>query len=202
VTTGHILETSLGYFINPLVNVLLGVVFLREPLTRLQIGAVSLASAGVLWLVAAAGHLPWISLALALTFGGYGLLRKRAGIEAVSGLFVETLVLSPLAALLLLWLWRSGGGHFGTGPRLDALLAASGFLTALPLIWFAIGVQRLRLATIGLLQYVAPTLQFTCAVVLYGEVFTRHHAVAFACIWTSLALYSADALRAVRRVEA
>jgi chloramphenicol-sensitive protein RarD len=202
VTSGHILESSLGYFMNPLVNVLLGVVFLREPLSRLQAGAVALATGGVLWLVVAAGHLPWISLLLALTFGAYGLVRKRSGVDPVAGLFVETLVLAPLAGLVLAWLARAGAGHFGRGTGHDLLLASSGIITALPLIWFAMGVQRLRLSTAGLLQYVSPTLQFTCAVALYGERFTRDHAVAFACIWTSLALYSGDAFRALRRAEA
>jgi chloramphenicol-sensitive protein RarD len=200
-TTGHVLDSSLGYFVNPLVSVLLGVAFLREPLSRPQLGAVSLAATGVLWLVISAGQLPWISLALALSFGLYGLLRKRAAVDSVAGLFIETLLLAPLAALWLGRLEGSGAGHFSPGGRLAWLLAASGALTALPLIWFAQGVQRLRLSTVGLLQYVAPSLQFGCAVLLYGESFTRAHAVAFSCIWASLAVYSADALQAARRLE-
>jgi chloramphenicol-sensitive protein RarD len=200
VWAGRVLEASLGYFTNPLVNVLLGVVFLREPLSRPQLAAVLVAGAGVLWLVASAGHLPWLSLALALTFGLYGLVRKRAAIDAIGGLFVETLVLAPLA---LAWLWSLGpANHFSPGTGLGWLLASAGAITALPLIWFGVGVQRLRLSTVGLLQYVTPTLQFACAVVLFGEPFTRAHAVAFGCIWTSLAIYSADALRAARRLEA
>ncbi len=202
VGNGHVLESSLGYFINPLVNVLLGVLVLGESLTRRQVGAVLLAAAGVLALVVASGRVPWISLSLAITFGLYGLLRKRAAIDAVGGLFVETLLLAPLAALWLLRLGLAGAGHFAPGTRLSWLLAASGAITALPLIWFASGVQRLRLSTAGLLQYAAPTLQFACAVALYGEPFTRAHALAFGCIWTSLAIYSAEALQAARRIEA
>jgi chloramphenicol-sensitive protein RarD len=202
VTHDHVLDSSLGYFVNPLVSVLLGVVFLREPLSRPQLAAVLVAAAGVLSLVLAAGHVPWISLALALSFGLYGLLRKKAAIDSVAALFVETSLLAPLAAL---WLWRlsrGGSGHFAPGTGLAWLLAASGALTALPLIWFAVGVQRLRLSTVGLLQYVSPSLQFACAVLLYGERFTSAHALAFGCIWTSLAIYSADALQAARRIEA
>jgi chloramphenicol-sensitive protein RarD len=202
VGNGHVLESSLGYFINPLVSVLLGVAFLGEPLSRRQLGAVLLAAAGVLALVVAAGRIPWISLALAITFGLYGLFRKRAAVDAVAGLFVETLVLAPLAALWIARLARAGTGHFLPGTGLSWLLAASGAITALPLIWFASGVQRLRLSTVGLLQYVAPTLQFACAVLLFGERFTGAHALAFACIWVSLAVYSSEALQAARRLEA
>lgn len=201
VGSGHVLESSLGYFINPLVNVLLGVLFLGEPLSRRQLGAVLLAAAGVLALVVAAGRVPWISLALALTFGLYGLFRKRASVDAVAGLLVETLVLAPLAAIWIARLARAGAGHFVPGTGLSWLLASTGAITALPLIWFAAGVQRLRLSTVGLLQYVAPTLQFGCAVLLYGERFTGAHALAFGCIWISLAIYSAEALQAARRIE-
>lgn len=199
VGAGRTLDSSLGYFMNPLVNVALGVLFLRESLTRVQLAAIAIAAAGVLSLVATAGHVPWVSLALAVTFGLYGLLRKRGAIDPVGGLFLETLALAPAAALYLALLHRGGQGHFGAAP---GLLAVSGALTALPLIWFAVAVQRLRLSTVGLLQYLAPSLQFTVAVALFGERFTRAHAVAFGCIWVSLALYSAEALREARRAEA
>lgn len=196
VNSGRVLEASLGYFVNPIVTVLLGVVFLREPLTPRQVAAVGLAAAGVLVLVVNAGRVPWVALALAFTFGLYGLLRKRVPIEAVAGLLGEVGVLAPLA---LLYLATLPAGHFGAAPRHTALLAASGVVTALPLIWFAQGVRRLRLSTIGLLQYLNPSLQFAIAVFLFGEHFTAAHGVAFGCIWASLAIYTAEALSAARR---
>jgi len=198
VNSGRVLEASLGYFVNPLVTVLLGVVFLREPLTPRQLAAVALAAAGVLALVVHAGRVPWVALALAFTFGLYGLLRKRVPIEALAGLLGEVGVLAPLA---LLYLATLRTGHFGAAPRHTALLAASGIVTAMPLIWFAEGVRRLRLSTVGLLQYLNPSLQFSIAVFLFGERFTAAHAVAFGCIWASLALYTAEALSAARGRE-
>jgi chloramphenicol-sensitive protein RarD len=153
-------------------------------------------------LVLSAGRFPWVALVLALSFGTYGLLRKKERIDAVGGLFLETGLVAPLAALWLARLAGTGQGHFGGEARLTALLAASGVVTALPLIWFGLGVQRLRLSTIGLLQYLAPSLQFAIAVFLFREPFTAAHGAAFACIWGSLALYSWDTLRALRRAEA
>lgn len=201
VNAGHVLDSSLGYFINPLVNVLLGVLFLRERLTRPQLVAVGLAAAGVLALVVRAGHVPWVALSLAVTFGGYGLLRKVGRADAMAGLFVETLLLAPLAGGFLAWLSGSGEGHFAAGGRQALLLALAGAVTAIPLIWFAMGVQRLRLSTVGLLQYISPSMQFLVAVFAFGEAFTPAHGVAFGCIWVSLAVYSADALSAARRAE-
>jgi chloramphenicol-sensitive protein RarD len=197
VHAGRVLEASLGYFINPLVNVLLGVLFLGETLSRRQQLAVGLAGVGVAALVVSAGALPWVALVLAVSFGFYGLLRKRERIDAVGGLFSETALLAPLAAGFLALLASRGTGHLGAEPRTTALLVAAGAVTALPLIWFAVGVQRLRLSTIGLLQYVAPTMQFSIAVFVFGEPFTAAHGVAFACIWTSLALYTWDVLAGV-----
>ena len=194
VNVGHVLEASLGYFINPLVNVLLGVVFLRESLSRRQLGAVSLAALGVLALVARVGHVPWISLSLAATFGLYGLVRKRAHIPPVTGLLIETLVLAPVALGYLALLGIEGSGAFGHGTLTTALLASAGVVTAVPLIGFAVGVRALRYSTVGLIQYVTPTGQFLLAVLLYREPFTSAHALAFGCIWASLALYSYDAL--------
>jgi chloramphenicol-sensitive protein RarD len=194
VNSGRILEASLGYYVNPLVNVLLGVLFLGERLDGRQKAAVGLAAVGVLVLVVEAGRLPWIALALALSFGLYGLLRKRARIPAVGGLFGETALLAP-AALAYLWLrGASGDGALGASPGTSALLVAAGPITALPLVWFTVGVQRLRLSTMGLIQYLAPTGQFLLAVALYREPFGRAHAVAFACIWGSLGIYSWDAI--------
>jgi len=194
VNAGHVLEASLGYFVNPLVMVVLGVAFQRDRLTRLQSAAVAVAAAGVLALVVWGHRVPWIALGLALTFGLYGLVRKRVRVGAATGLFCEVAVLSPLAALYLAWLSRAGANAFGSSTRVTVLLAASGVVTAVPLMWFALGVQRLRLSTVGLLQYLNPTTQFLIAVFAFGEPFQRAHAVAFACIWASLAMYSADAL--------
>jgi chloramphenicol-sensitive protein RarD len=201
VNTGHLLEASMGYFMNPLVTILLGVVFLKEGLDRLQAFAVALAAVGVAWMVVAHGRLPWISLALAISFALYTLLRKQACIDAVAGLLVETSLLAPLAAGWLAWLWWRGEAHFGTSPGMSVLLLSAGAVTALPLVWFALGVHRLRLSTVGLLQYVAPTLQFTLAVVAYREPFGSTQAVTFAFIWTGLAIYTADAIGKARRRE-
>ncbi|GEJ59076.1 EamA family transporter RarD [Anaeromyxobacter diazotrophicus] len=199
VNTGHVLEASLGYFVNPLVNVLLGVIFLREHLTRRQGAAVALAAVGVLALALRLGAFPWLSLALAATFGLYGLVRKKARIDAVVGLLVETALLAPLALAYLLALAGRGAGAFGTGgAAVTCLLAAAGVVTAVPLIWFAIGMKALRLSTMGLIQYITPTSQFLLAVALYREPFTAAHALAFGCIWVSLALYTYEALRGKR----
>lgn len=196
---GRLLEASLGYFINPLVNVLLGVLFLHESLTRLQKIAVALASLGVLNLVVSVGTFPWISVALALSFGTYGLLRKRVPADSTVGLFVETALLTPLALAYLVYLGVTGTLAFAHGPvGRDVLLASAGFVTAFPLLWFVAGARRLKLATLGLVQYVAPTAQFLLAVAFYGEPFTAAHAVTFALIWISLGLYSASVLSTQR----
>jgi chloramphenicol-sensitive protein RarD len=198
VNTNHVLEASVGYFVNPLVNVLLGMVFLRERLSRAQGIAVALAAAGVLVLAVRLGAFPWVSLALAASFGFYGLVRKKARIDAVVGLLVETSLLAPLALLYLVALGARGQGAFvSAGASTTALLAAAGVVTAVPLIWFAVGMRALRLSTMGLIQYITPTGQFLLAVALYREPFTPAHAIAFACIWSSLALYTYDVLRAI-----
>jgi chloramphenicol-sensitive protein RarD len=194
VHQGHVVEASLGYFVNPLVSVLLGVVFLHEPLSRRQAAAVALAAAGVLVLLVQAGRPPWVALTLAGTFGLYGLLRKRARVDPLAGLLAEVCMLLPLAGAWLGWLWLGGTAHFGAGARVTLLLGASGVVTAVPLLLFAVGVGRLRLSTVGLLQYLNPTAQLLIAVFAFGEPFGAGHLVAFGCIWASLALYTADAL--------
>jgi chloramphenicol-sensitive protein RarD len=194
VQSGRVLEASLGYFITPLVSVLLGVLFLHEPLSRRQVVAVALSVAGVLWLVAWVGRVPWVSLTLAASFGLKGLLRKQLAVDAVSGLLAEVAVLAPLAVAWLAWLSWRGEGHFSASPSVTALLALTGVVTAVPLLLFAVGVRRLTLATVGLLAYLNPTTQFSLAVWRFGETFTTAHAVAFGCIWASLALYSSEAL--------
>jgi chloramphenicol-sensitive protein RarD len=198
VQVGRVLEASLGYFVNPLVNVLLGVAFLGERLSRAQRGAVVLAGLGVAVLILRAGTFPWLSLVLPLSFGLYGLLRKRAGLDVVGGLFAETALLAPAALVYLGARAASGAGAFGSVPEISWLLAAGGAITALPLVWFTLGVHRLRLSTMGLVQYVAPSSQFLLAVLLYREPFGAAHAAAFACIWGSLAIYSWDALSRAR----
>ena len=198
VNAGRILEASLGYFVNPLVNVVLGVLFLHERLTRLQRAAVALALVGVLVLVVRAGIFPWVSIVLALSFGLYGFARKKARIDAVVGLLVETALLAPAALAWLSWLGARGEGAFGASGGTTALLALAGLVTALPLIGFAVGMRTLRLSTMGLIQYITPTMQFLLAVALYRERFTSAHAVAFGFIWASLALYSFEAVRGQR----
>jgi chloramphenicol-sensitive protein RarD len=202
VQAGRVLEASLGYFITPLVNVLLGVLVLRERLRPRQLAAIGLAGLGVLALVVRQGTLPWLPLTLALSFGTYGLVRKKAGLDAMGGLLAETALLFPLALLVVLGRGAAGQGAFGRSARETVLLAAAGPITALPLVWFAEGVQRLPLSTVGLLQYLTPTSQLLLAVVLYREPFTVAHAMAFGCIWAALALYSWDAFAATGRPAA
>jgi len=202
VGAGHVLEASLGYFVNPLVSVLLGVVFLREPLSGRQKLAVGLASVGVVALMLWLRRPPWVALTLAGTFGLYGLLRKRAQVDADTGLLAEVVVLAPFAGAWLAWLGAGGRLAFGTTPRTTALLAAAGVVTAVPLMLFGVGVRRLRLSTVGLLQYVNPTAQFLLAVFLFGETFSVAHAVAFGFIWASLGLYTWDALGRSRSAPA
>lgn len=196
VNAGHVLEASLGYFINPLVNVVLGMAFLGETLTRPQRVAVGLAAAGVAVQVVATGGLPWMSLTLAGSFGIYGLLRKRLVVDAVPALFVETALMLPFALGWLAWTAADGTGAFAVGSlRSDLLLVAAGVVTALPLVWFARAARRLRLATLGLIQYLAPTGQFLLAVLAFGEPFGPAHAATFGLIWAGLAVYTVDAAR-------
>jgi chloramphenicol-sensitive protein RarD len=202
VNAEHVLDASLGYFVNPLVSVLLGVLFLREPLSRRQLVAVALAAAGVLALVVRVGHVPWIALSLALSFGLYGLVRKGTRVDAAAGLLGEVGVLLPLALAYLGLVAARGESHLGAGATRTALLVAIGAVTAVPLMWFAVAVRRLRLATIGILQYVNPTMQFGIAVLVFGEPFTPAHRVAFGCIWAALAIYTSDVVASGRRGRA
>lgn len=196
IVSNRVLEGSLGYFINPLVNVLLGVVVLKERLERPVLMAVLVAALGVTWLTVQVGHPPWISLTLAVTFGLYGLLRKLVAVGAVTGLLVETLLLLPLAVLYLAWASQEGRLTFGTrGAGLDVLLLLAGPVTALPLLLFTGAARRLPLSTLGFLQYVSPTLQFLLAVFLYHEPFTPARGVAFACIWAALLIFALHTLR-------
>jgi len=201
VNAGHVVESSLGYFINPLLNVLLGVVLLHERLSRAQWISVALAAAGVAWLTFQFGEPPWIAICLALSFALYGLLRKLLAIDAVAGLGVESLYLFVPALIGLLWFESQGQGGFFTawGAGVDALLIFGGALTALPLIGFAYAVRRVNLSTVGLIQYIAPTLQFLTGVFVFHEAFDRNRLIGFAFIWAALAIYAGEGLWRARR---
>lgn len=201
VNAGHVVESSLGYFINPLVSVLFGVVFLHERLNRVQWLSVALAATGVAWLTWQYGQPPWIAIGLALSFALYGLIRKLVAVDAVSGLGVESVYLFLPALLVLLWSETQGTGHFASGWSLgvDALLVFCGVLTALPLIGFAFAVRRVPLSVVGLMQYIAPTIQFLLGVLVFGEVFDRDRATGFVFIWVALAIFAIDGLLRARR---
>jgi chloramphenicol-sensitive protein RarD len=198
VMSGHVLEGSLGYYLNPLVNVLLGVVLLKERLSRFQKIAVGLAAAGVAVLAAGAGEALWISLILAASFALYGYLRKVAPVDSLEGLSIETTILLPLALGYLIWLDRAGGGHFMESRATDILLILGGALTAIPLLLFTAAARRLPYSTLGFLQYVAPSLQFLLAVLVFREPLTTAHIVCFAAIWAALAIFVFEGIRTGR----
>ena len=195
VNSGHVVETSLGYFINPLVSVLLGVVILGERLRLAQWLATGVAAAGVVYMSWGFGVPPWIALTLAASFGTYGLIRKIAVVEAVQGLAVESSVLLLPALLFLGWSESHGVGRFGhIDLAHNALLVFGGLITALPLVLFAYGARRVPLSLIGFVQYMTPTLQLLIGVLVFHEVFTRTHLIGFGCIWAALLIYAADGL--------
>jgi chloramphenicol-sensitive protein RarD len=200
VNTGHIVDASLGYFINPLFSVLLGVLFLRERLRRWQWIAIGLAAGGVIFLTLGYGAFPWIALTLAVTFGFYGLLRKTAPLGALEGLSLETAVLFLPALAYLVYLESVGAASFGhTGATIGILLALTGVATALPLLWFAYGTRRATLTTVGILQYIAPTLQFLLGVLVYGESFAKTRMIGFCVIWIALLIYSLEGVMEGRK---
>ncbi|RIL03082.1 MAG: EamA family transporter RarD [Proteobacteria bacterium] len=205
VHRGEIVATSLGYYLNPLMNVALGMFVLRERLRALQLLAVAIAAVGVAYLSASLGGLPWISLYLAGSFALYGLIRKTVAVASIAGLAVETAMIAPFAAIAIGWREAAGEGAFSRtaelAPAVPWLLLGAGVVTALPLVWFASAARRVRLATLGLFQYIAPSLALAIAVLVYGEPFTHAHAVAFGCIWTALALYSLESMRALRAID-
>lgn len=198
VTSGHILAGSLGYYLNPLMNIVLGRFILMERLTGLQWAAVAIAAAGVSVLAAGAGTTLWISLTLCVTFAAYGLLRKIAAVDALAGLSIETALLFPLALAWLLWGFAAGQPTFGTTEREFWLLTAAGAVSTTPLLLFTAAARRLRYSTLGMLQFLAPSLQFVLAVALYGEEFTSAHAIAFGAIWVALAFYVLSLVRDLR----
>jgi chloramphenicol-sensitive protein RarD len=195
VAHNHIVDTSLGYYINPLVNVLLGVIVLRERLNRAQWTAIGLAALAVLYLALLAGRPPWIAGTLALSFSLYGFVRKIISVDALPGLTTETLLLMPLAVGYLGWCeWLGSGALTTAGAGVTALLIGSGLVTAIPLFLFAYGARALPYSTVGVLQYIAPSLQLACGVVLFHESFGPARAAGFALIWAALLIYAADGL--------
>jgi chloramphenicol-sensitive protein RarD len=200
VTSGHVVETSLGYFINPLVTVMLGVLVLREELRRAQYAALAVAALAVLFLAIENGRLPWIALTLAFSFGTYGLLKKTAAVGALEGLTVETAVLSPLAAVYLVFLAGSGRGTFTThGGGHAVLLALTGLITAVPLLFFGAAASRVPLTTLGVLQYLAPTAQFLLGVLFFHEALGAARLLGFCLVWAALCVFTGDLLRERRR---
>ena len=201
INNGHVIDASLGYFINPLVNVMLGFVLLKERLRRAQWVAIALAACGVFWLTWQAGQLPWIALLLAFSFGCYGLMRKVAALGALEGLSFETMLLFPLAMGYVVWLTLHGQNTFITTSSDSTrwLLAAAGPITAIPLLLFASGARRIPLSVLGLLQYIAPTIQLLLGVWLFHEGFTAARLIGFCVIWSALALYVAEGLWTAKR---
>ncbi len=201
IAANRVVETSLGYFINPLVNVLLGVVLLSERLNAAQWTAVAIAGAGVAWLTWTAGHPPWISLTLAFSFGLYGLVRKVINVDALAGFCSETLLLAPIGVAYIVWSELASSGVVASGGiRLNLLLMVGGPLTAIPLVLFAFGARRIPYSTIGLLQYIGPTMQLILAVFAFGEPFRGPRVAGFVLIWSALAIYAADGVWRARRI--
>ncbi|HNX43755.1 MAG TPA: EamA family transporter RarD [Bacteroidales bacterium] len=199
VNHDRIVDTSLGYYMNPMVNVLLGVIFLKERLSRIQKLAVLFAVGGIVWLTLYVGRLPWISVYLALSFGAYGLLRKKANLESLPAVFIETMLLTPLAIGYLLFAEYQGTGAFLHGSWLiSVLLIIGGPVTALPLYWFGKAATKIPLSTIGFIQYLSPTIALLIGIFVYREPFRIPYVVAFAMVWTGLALYTISILRDYR----
>jgi chloramphenicol-sensitive protein RarD len=201
VNNGKALEASMGYFIMPIVMVLLGRIFLEEHLNRRQLLSLVLVCLGVLNILFTLNQLPWIALLLSVSFGFYSLVRKTVAVNSLAGLTMECLLLSPVAVIYLLYLGTQDQLVFGSrGLGLDLLLAASALMTALPLIFFTSAARRLRLGTVGLIQYINPTCQFMLAVFLFDEPFTRHHLHTFVLIWLGLAMFSLDSRQQMKRM--
>jgi chloramphenicol-sensitive protein RarD len=194
VNSDRVVAASLGYYINPLVSVLLGFVFLNERLQRVQQVAVVLAVVGVGYFIWRLGTVPWIALALAISFAFYGLLRKVVAVAPLVGLTVETLLITPLALLVVSWLGATQQSQFASTGAMTALFIGAGVATSMPLLWFNKAAKRLPLATLGFFQYLAPSLSLLLGIFVYGEPFTAAHGVTFGCIWAALLLYSASAL--------
>ncbi len=202
VATNHLVEASLGYYIIPLVSVALGVILLGEKLNALRIAAIALATVAVLVQTIALGYFPWLALTLAVTFGSYGYLRKTVNMGAIDGLFVESMILMPAGlGLIIYWGMKGTGAFLTVSPLTDFLLMLAGPLTALPLAMFAGGARRVRLSTLGFLQYIGPSLTLVLAVGFFGEHFTWVHAVTFGCVWLALALVALEHHPRLKRAE-
>ncbi|MBX5462470.1 MAG: EamA family transporter RarD [Steroidobacteraceae bacterium] len=200
INENRVVDVSLGYYINPLLNVVLGILVLSERLNRTQWIAVALAALGVAYLTVETGQLPWIALTLATSFGLYGLIRKTASVEALPGLAIEMILLVPFAVGFLIWCEMKGTAALGhSGLVVDVLLVASGIVTAVPLFLFSYGARLIPYSTVGVLQYLAPSMQLACAVLVFGEPFQRGRAVGFALIWAALIVYACDGLLRARR---
>ena len=201
VNTNQVIETSLGYFISPLLVILLGAVFLRERLNIWQVVAVGFAALGVLNFIWNFGSLPWIALSLAFTFSFYGLFRKMTPVKPLVGLLMETALLTPLAVVLIAFWEIDGTGHFGTTWMTDFLLFGGGVVTSLPLLWFINSGKRLHYSTIGFFQYLTPSIQLAIGVYLYNETFTTTHVVTFGLIWTGLIIYSINTIQTYQHIN-
>lgn len=191
VNTNHIVESSLGYYINPLIAVLLGVLVLREKMNKLQLVSFVMAGIGVIYMTLSVGKLPWISLVLALSFGFYGLSKKLIKVDSILGLLLETLFVFPFALMFLAYLGVTDQHSFYTGSlKNDLFLLGSGIATAIPLLWFGIGAQKIPLYLVGFLQYISPSIGLIIGVLMYGEPFTMDHVITFAFIWFAIILFS------------
>jgi len=203
ITNNHVIESSLGYFINPLLNILLGVFVLSEKLNRTQWTAVALAAAAVIFLTWTAGRPPWIALGLAGSFGFYGLLRKLVTVDALPGLTTETLIAAPFALIYLLWCYANGTSALGSVGTLQTIvLILGGAVSAIPLVMFAYGARRIPYSLVGVLQYIGPTLQFLTGLFLYHEPFTSTRGIGFGLIWIALAVYAVDGIVRSRKAAA
>jgi chloramphenicol-sensitive protein RarD len=202
VNINQIVEASLGYYINPIVNVLLGMIILKEKMDKLKSIALIIASIAVIYLTLDFGRFPWIALMLAVSFAFYGLVKKTAGIQAIPALAVETLILTPLAGLFILWGIVNGSGTLFSGEiSIDFYLILTGIVTTLPLYWFAKGAQLIPLSAIGFMQYIGPTLMLLIGVIVYDEPFKREQMIAFGLIWLALVLYTISMIRNTRKLK-
>ena len=193
IVNQNITETSLGYFINPLVSVFLAVLFLQERLRRMQWVAIVIATTGIAIQLILFGHMPWLALGLAFSFGFYGLLRKNLGLHAIAGLAIEILIVAPFALAYIAWIAHRQTMNFGDDIDIDLLLMLGGFVTSFPLLCFAAAVTRLPLSVIGMLQYIAPTISLIIALIVYNEEFGIDRLVTFGCIWVALLLFTVEA---------
>jgi len=202
IVNDNIVETSLGYFINPLLSVLLGMVFLRERLRPLQWIALATAFSGIMFQLVYYGAIPWIALSLAFSFGFYGLIRKKLSLHSIAGLALETLMVAPLAMMALAWIYLQGELKFGSiDLKTDLLLISAGFVTSFPLLCFAAGISRLSLTASAMFQYLAPSVSLLIAVMMYGEPFGTDRVITFSCIWVALVVFTIEAILHHRRIQ-